>query len=236
MEHTSETGYIVDQMDSSNLQQQRRSWSWQEHREQSPLIKQILQIRNIIVEKNGSINAAIMCLNHWFGGTTGVSRAYDFFVGKVGMWPWKPILWKSSILPKHRFALWMFSHGKFLTKDRLGDLMGKKCVLCSEKNETFSHLFFECVESKKIWNNIRIWLGMKKIMGTATAVLKAYKRSYRGNSTLAKMRCAGLASCVYHIWNARNKAIFENEKMKPSDIDWKIKCTIFRCIPGSMEI
>lgn len=93
-------------------------WHW--HREKSPLIKQILLIRDILIERKGSKDAAIDCLNCWFGGTGGVSQAYDFFVGKVGKWPWKPLLWKSCILPKHRIALWMFSHGKFLTRDRLG--------------------------------------------------------------------------------------------------------------------
>lgn len=165
----------------------------------------------------------------------GVSKAYDFFAGKIGKWSWKPIIWKSSILPKHRFALWIFAHGKFLTRDKLGDIPDKNCVLWKEKNETFQHLFYECKATKQIWKSIRLWLGMDKNMGSATAILKAYRTTYRGNSTLAKMRYAALAACVYHVWTARNKAIFENECFNMKNICYKIKCTIFRCIPGSGE-
>lgn len=95
--------------------------------------------------------------------------------------------------------------------------------------------FLNCKQSNEVWNTIRNWLGMRKIMGSFTAVLKAYRTTFRGNSILAKMRCAALASCIYHIWNARNRAIFENEKMNTEDIFWKTKCIIFRCLPGSLE-
>lgn len=91
-------------------------WAWQWNREQSPLIKHLLQLRDILIQRNESAVAVIGCLESWYTCTGGVSKAYDFSVGKIGNWPWKPIIWKSCILPKHRYALWIFSHGKFLTK------------------------------------------------------------------------------------------------------------------------
>lgn len=111
----------------------------------------------------------------------------------------EPIIWKSSILPKHRFALWIFAHGKFLTRDRLGDIPNKNCVLCNEKPETVQHLFYECTVTKQLLKSIRLWVGMEKNMGSATTILKAYRTTYRGNSTLAKMRYAALAACIYHV-------------------------------------
>lgn len=72
----------------------------------------------------------------------GFPRAYDSFVQKMCSWPWKPIIWKSCILPKHRFAIWLFAHDKFLTRDRLGDMPDKRCVLCNGANESFGHIFF----------------------------------------------------------------------------------------------
>lgn len=167
--------------------------------EQSPLIKQILLIHDILIERKGSIDAAIGCLQSWFCGRERISLAYDFLMGKVGRWPWKSIIWKSSIIPKHRIALWMFSHGNFLTRDRLGDLSDKKCVFCNDMNETFNHLFFEFPTTNDEWKTTRKWLGMRNIMSTSRAVLKAYKSSYRGNSILEKMRCAALAACIYHV-------------------------------------
>lgn len=92
-----------------------------------------------------------------------VSRAYNFFLDKVGHWPWKPLLGKTSILPKHRFALMLFAHGKFPTRDRLGAIPDKSCVLCKVANESFRHLFFNCTFSKDVWSRIRQWLGMRRL-------------------------------------------------------------------------
>lgn len=96
-------------------------------------------------------------------------------------------------------------------------------MLCNGADESVGHLFFAYPISKGIWDGIREWLGMKKTMGSATTVLKAYRNVYRGNSRLAKMRCTALAACVYHVWNARNRALLENEAPNIEDIHKKIK-------------
>lgn len=142
------------------------------------------------------MEAAILCLESWFVGNGGLSRAYDFFIQKVGRWPWKTLLSKACIIPKHRFALWLFAHGKFLTRDRLVFLEDKLCHLCNGEDEYVLHLFFRCPVSKRIWDGIRQWLGMRKIMGSPNAVLKAFRTVYRGNSTLARMRCMSICACV----------------------------------------
>lgn len=77
---------------------------------------------------------------------------------------------------------------------------------------------------------------MSKIIGSSNDVLKAFRTSYRGNSTLAKMRCAALAACIYHIWNARNMTLFDNEKMNAANILRKIKLIIFRFVPRSLNL
>lgn len=82
----------------------------------SPLIKQFIGICSFLVCRLGSMENSRQCLNDWFGGQDGIGKAYDFFVNKKGKWPWKPIIWKTCILPKHRFALWLLAHGKLLIK------------------------------------------------------------------------------------------------------------------------
>lgn len=107
------------------------------------MIKQLLQIRDGLIKAKGSIDEAIACLDTWFGRGKGVGHAYEFFVNQIGNWPWKPILWKSCIVFKHRFILWLLSHGKLLNRDPQCYIEDKVCVLCKNENESMHHLFFQ---------------------------------------------------------------------------------------------
>lgn len=127
-------------------------------------------------------------MNGWFNKQDGIGKAYDFFINKNGRWPWKPIIWKSCILPKHRFCLWLLAHGKLLTKDRHIYILDKLCVFCSCVDESAKHLFFECTVSCQIWSNICEWLGMRKLMAGTLAVLRAFRGVYRGGALLGKLR------------------------------------------------
>lgn len=168
---------------------------WGRHHEQSPLIKQLLRIRDEIVLRTGSNSNAMDCLDQWFERDKGMSRAYDFFVHKVGKWPWKPVIWKSCIHLKHQFALWLFAHGKLQTRDRLTFIEDKVCVLCKEETESVDHIFFRCKISKSIWQGVRDWLQMKKCMGSSTTVLKAF----RGTPSLLSYGYCSCSLCVPYL-------------------------------------
>lgn len=210
-------------------------WEWNENKEMSPLIKQLIGICTCMVNRVGTVQLAKEKLSGWFGGSNGMTKAYDFFVNKVGKWPWKPLIWKSCILPKHRFILWLYAHGKLLTKDRQCYVEAKSCVLCGKEEESLSHLFFKCSVSMLIWNAIREWLGMHKLMLQPSSVLRAFRGIYRGNSSIAKARVNAVAACVYAIWNARNRAIFEGERPIVDDIIRKIMIVTCRCSPCWIE-
>ncbi|XP_073304608.1 uncharacterized protein [Primulina huaijiensis] len=169
-------------------------------------------------------------------GNAGIGRAYKFFAHSVGRWPWKPLIVKSFVIPKHMFALWLFAHNKFLTRDRLGFVTDKSCALCNADVESFAHLYFRCNVSSRIWAGVREWLLMKKIMGASTAVLRAFRGTYRGNSTLNKIRCVALVATVYYVWNDRNRTIFESEKPEVEGIIKRIKILRFRCIPSDIAV
>lgn len=162
----------------------------------------------------------------WWSGWYG--KAYDFFVCKADKWPWKPIILKSCVIPKHRFCLWLLAHGKLLTKDRQSYIIDKICVLCSCVDESASHLFFKCTVSSQIWNKFREWLGIHKLMGGASAVLRAFRGVYRGGSMVAKQRVNALAAKVYLIWNARNRAIFDGESASLEAIVRRIQILVLR--------
>ncbi|XP_073060321.1 uncharacterized protein [Primulina eburnea] len=211
-------------------------WSWGWHKDESPLIKQLIAIRDEIVLRMGSVDAASTTLQSWFSSGEGIGKAYDFFTKKVGKWPWKPLLSRSCILPKHKFTLWLVAHSKLRTRDRLPYAIDKACILCDGNIESVDHLFFRCAFSIAVWTDIKNWLGMSKIMGSTTAVLRAYRNHYGGKSMLARLRASALAATVYHIWNARNRRMFDDEKPRIEDIVKTIKILVLRCIPNSMDI
>ncbi|XP_075473833.1 uncharacterized protein LOC142504874 [Primulina tabacum] len=139
-------------------------WNWGWNEDYSPLIKNILLIRDDIVRTSGSIEAATARLHNWFGISGGLSKAYAYFVNAKGVWPWKSLLAKICILPKHLFVLWLLVHSKLLTRDRLGFVLDRRCVLCNHANESVAHLFFQCRVSKQIWDRVRSWLSMNKMI------------------------------------------------------------------------
>ncbi|XP_075499775.1 uncharacterized protein LOC142538314 [Primulina tabacum] len=211
-------------------------WKWRRHKDASPLIKQILDIREEFIRRLGYEEAASLCLQKWFGNKEGIAHAYQFFVGTTGNWPWKPLLSRTFILPKHRFILWLLAHRKLMTRDRLRFINDRRCVLCELKDEAVDHLFFDCSVTNTIWKSVRHWLDMKKIMGSPTAILRAFRRQYRGTSMLTRMRITALAATVYHVWNMRNRVMFDQEKFCCQDIVMKIKIHTYRSIPEAFEV
>lgn len=75
---------------------------------------------------------------------------------------------------------------------------------------------------------MREWLGLKKLMGSAHSLLSAFRGVYRGNSRIAKKRITAVAAAIYHIWNMRNRKLFETVTVEPEAILRKIQIMVFR--------
>ncbi|XP_075489619.1 uncharacterized protein LOC142528452 [Primulina tabacum] len=152
----------------------------------------------------GTVEIVTSKLRLWFQEPKGMPKAYDYFVKAKGKCPWSKLLCRGCILPKHRILMWLIAHRKLLTRDRLGFVEDRMCLLCKEVGESNEHLFFKCRITKLIWNEIRHWLGMKKIMGRLRPSSKLFTETYRGNSTANRMRATALATTIYHVWNMCN--------------------------------
>ncbi|XP_062094060.1 uncharacterized protein LOC133800103 [Humulus lupulus] len=61
---------------------------------------------------------------------------------------YKRAIWSRSILPKHRFVLWMVVNSFLLTRDNLTkanlQISSLLCPVCDEHLESHQHLFFDC--------------------------------------------------------------------------------------------
>jgi hypothetical protein len=68
-----------------------------------------------------------------------------------------PVVWDLKIAPRVQNFLWLFSQNKILTRDNLRKRAIPKpleCILCKEI-ESVSHLFFECLISKLLWQEVQ---------------------------------------------------------------------------------
>lgn len=118
-------------------------WNYTPKSDCSTLLKSVFKLRNELTANGDSKEVIIARLKEWFDGSQpATAAAYCWFFNNHPNWPWKPIVHKPGIVPKHRISLWMFAHKKFLNKDRQGYIEDKKCVLFQTHDESFDHLFF----------------------------------------------------------------------------------------------
>jgi len=176
-------------------------WVWNCVRDDSPLIKRLIAIRDCMTRLEGSIDAAKLRLSSWADGEwMSVLLGYEYFRSKGSKLSWPGSIWNSFVSPKHAFTLWLAARKRLPTKDRLSFLhVEGSCVLCVGNMESEAHLFFQCPFSSLLWRRIRDWLGISREMSTISSALKWIKKEARGSSVRAKAIKVGLACTVYHI-------------------------------------
>ncbi|KAL0287022.1 UNVERIFIED_CONTAM: hypothetical protein Sangu_2713200, partial [Sesamum angustifolium] len=152
----------------------------------------------------------------WRGGGFSTKAVYDIFRNhgpKVG---WHSLLLGPCKIPRYSFVLWMAILDKLSTMDKpwLSHL-GGVCVLCGREMETHEHLFFRCNYSRQC---IRILKGTVRFTwpnrAWAVDIAWASKR-WNGRHIVQAAYRALLAAIVYHIWQERNRRVFQ-QSMRPS--------------------
>ena len=114
-------------------------------------------------------------------------------------------VWKIKVPPRVHFFLWLVSHNKILTRDNLSKrqvIEDQSCLFCSCP-EFVSHLLFDCVVARVVWEEISI-----------VTCVSVYSASYE--------RIAGLwlselkhivvnviyAAALWVLWKIRNDMCF----------------------------
>ena len=206
-------------------------WERDFRKDDSPIFKKLLAIRNSLMSE-GSPGEAMNILSGWVvNGTFSTKVAYNYFRPKGRRPGWDPVIWKSNLIPKQAFILWLCARGKLLTKDRLLFLdIDQACSLCRSAPETLTHLMFQCSVSSAVWNKIRGWLGISRAMSTINSAFKWMKCEARGSSWPSRVKKMALAVTVYEIWNVRNRAVFEGLKPCVETIICRIKTFVYKAI------
>ncbi|GFZ01062.1 hypothetical protein Acr_14g0006970 [Actinidia rufa] len=110
----------------------RRSfWEYRNRHEDSPLLKQVVTLRDELIEAEGSLENAMQRLNQWApNGEFQSKLAYEFFRPKGATVTWTKLVWHNSITPKHSFILWLGLKDRLLTRDKLRDFIEDQSCHC----------------------------------------------------------------------------------------------------------
>lgn len=120
-------------------------------------------------------------------------------------------IWSKYNIPKYSFILWLVSHGKLLTRDRLKSwnvrIEDDKCVLCNGEIESIDHLFFKCRYSRELVIALASWLQITNIPIRMSEwqhwlIHQAGKPHIRGKICVTVMSTA-----VALLWKERNARI-----------------------------
>lgn len=138
-------------------------------------------------------------------------------------------LWKTFAPAKAHTMAWRLVKNRLPTKDNLHRRFGlspeaRRCSCCNLEEETVNHLFLNCSEVCRLWNNLVGWLGVSWVAPVETVQhLDSFMGLARGGRN--SKRLGGLWICaVWVIWKWRNKVIFNQASWNFRKIEEEIKC------------
>lgn len=191
-------------------------------RDDHPLFKNILKLRDILISRIGSIN-----------NTFCVSKAYDRLRVSNDSKPWMRMIWRNYIPPKYSFILWLAMRGRLNTNDLwLSDTVDNTCVFCRRYLEFISHLFFKFTYVNAVWRRVRVWLNISRSMSTLPSAIMWIKKEHRGAFIHSKAVMLTFAATVYCVWIARNQRFFAGKVTSVNTIVSTIQFHVYQILHG----
>ncbi|CAN7125978.1 unnamed protein product, partial [Brassica rapa subsp. narinosa] len=132
---------------------------------------------------------------------------------------WHKEVWFKGHIPKHAFTMWIAVLDRLPTRNRLaswGMLTPISCCLCSSSDESRDHIFVECDYTKELWRQMLIKLSDTTRTFDSWLHLLAWC-SLNTNKSQKTLRKTAVQAIIYNIWTERNKRIFNNQVLAPSD-------------------
>ncbi|XP_062075434.1 uncharacterized protein LOC133779496 [Humulus lupulus] len=156
-----------------------------------------------------------------------LSRLYHLVLSSSPK-PFMNSVWCSTSVPNHKFILWQEVLQKLATRDLLSychvPLPSLLCPICDLLPENHSHLFFECVFSRRVVQVVFEWLQgfcWPPIFTDWCSWLEADR-----NNITYQITIAALAASVYYIWLTRNRCHFDSSCFMVSTVTSLIKTSV----------
>ncbi|KAL0302139.1 UNVERIFIED_CONTAM: putative ribonuclease H protein [Sesamum calycinum] len=154
----------------------------------------------------------------WLGGNFSTEVVYDIFRIHGPRVGWYSLLFGPCKIPRYSFILWLAILDKLSTMDKpwLSHL-GGVCVLCGREIETHEHLFFQCSYSRQCIRVLKESVHFCWPNHEWGADITWASRRWSGRHIVQAAYRALLAAIVYHIWQERNRRLFQHrERTSPS--------------------
>lgn len=147
---------------------------------------------------------------------------------------WAKIVWFNQCIPRHAFHMWQVFRRKLKTQDRLKEWDATSltnlnlmcCSLCSRGPDSHDHLFFDCVFSKQVWNQMRSMFDMDQVDSSWNNIVDYMVPRANKRSASAVIEKIGVAAISYFIWQERNSRLFTADRRTPCQLREVIMKTI----------
>ncbi|KAL0434078.1 UNVERIFIED_CONTAM: LINE-1 retrotransposable element O protein [Sesamum latifolium] len=151
------------------------------------------------------------------GASFSSAAAYTIFHPPGPKVDWSSLLVGSLKIPRHRFILWLALLGRLSMLDKPWlQHLGTDCILCrATMPETHSHLFFLCPFAADCLREIRATVIFNWPYSSWDTTIQWAAARWRGKHVVNASYKALLASIVYHIWEERNRRIFQQTVRTP---------------------
>ncbi|XP_074271820.1 uncharacterized protein LOC141595755 [Silene latifolia] len=118
---------------------------------------------------------------------------------------WHNLVWNKWTVPKHSFIAWVYHHGNMNIKEKLFELGITDDIsycICRGSDESLGHLFFACPYSKIIITAVGRWVG---VLSPESNWID-WRLARTSNPLQLGVLDAAINSCLYNIWQQRNRS------------------------------
>lgn len=205
-------------------------WDYRGNKYDSVFIKRLVQLRNQVISREGSTQAAILRLASWaIDDGISVRKVYDFLRIPGPKVDWERVIWNKGIPPRYAFHLWLAAKKRLLTLDKAQFMnKGIGCLLCNSDIESNEHILFACRTTKPVWNIIRDWIAFGRNTTSLYTSIRFLARHRLSSGRMGQIRCLALAFTSYCVWSARNSFVYDQIPFNVSAVIEKIKFLIYR--------
>ncbi|KAF4391814.1 hypothetical protein F8388_017409 [Cannabis sativa] len=155
-----------------------------------------------------------------------VNKFYNELIGAAKT-PYAATVWHKLIVPEHRFIFRQIFNEQLLTRDLLSrflPLPSGLCMVCEDAPETHSHLFMECIFTKKLIDLVESWSGN---LNWPDNLSELHQRTLPAKADLASMIMNAVTSAsLYLMWKNRNDRLSNVVCNLASSFSKEIKCIV----------
>lgn len=145
--------------------------------------------------------------------------------------PWHAMAWGPYHPPRCSFVAWQACQDRLPTKEyvhKFDVVLNVTCVLCGIDLENLEHLFFKCRYSREVVHQVMGKMGMALALEELSEWIEVFAQAQHKQSRVYQLRAAAISSCIYMLWETRNRCIFASEEITAETCVFKILRLLYK--------